>query len=479
MQHRKLEISYLKIPASSYHKEITLNDKMLLDYYNKNKKRFMIPAKAKFAYLQLNYSDFIKKVKVTDNQLTKHFKQYKNTFREPTVRKASHILVKVAKNASAKKVAAAQKKINDAYNRLDALQKLRSPGDPPIKSGGVFKKLVKSHSDDKFVAGYVVDPVKQKALYTALNKVPVGLNSKPVRGKKGFYILLLTSSKPGKLQTFDAVKSTIRSKLLRIEALKLYSKKVDVLTTQVFENSETLDVAATTLKLEIKTTDWVQKKDKFKGVLALSQVRDEAFSKDVYASGSSDDSVNSRSIKINNGKPDARTIVIRLKEYQNSKLKTFEQVKPEVMKLVQAEVAASKAKQQGLSLLKQLKANSTLQALAKGKSWVVTKPEMIDRFNDKHPKPLVKKAFALGVPKKGGKYVNGVQLNNGDYIIFRLGKSEYGSMDKVNVQTRKIYSQGNAAMYSQVLLQNTLDLLRKEANVTLKPYLVLSNTNEN
>ncbi len=479
MQHRKVEFSFVTIPAKSFHNEIKLTDQQLKDYYKKNKKRFIVPAAAKFSYIQMDYSNFTKIPSVSNKDISKDYLQYKSNYRSPSTRKASHLLVKVTKKASAKKVAAALKKINEAYAKLAEVQKSRRPGDAPVKVGRLFKKLVKQYSDDKFVAGYVIDPVKQKSLYDALNKVPIGLNSKPVRGDKGFYILYLTKSTAGKIRPLDEVKSLIREKLLGFKARKLYNVKVEQMTALVFENSESLEVASSTLKLKIKTTDWVSKGGKFTGVLQLPKVRTEAFGKDVYASGVIDDSVNSRTINLDNGKPEARSIVIRLKKYRPSSYKAFDQVKAEVQKLLLVEIASNKAKKLGLSFLKELKLSSDIKGISKSSAWIVKKSGLINRFNTKLPKELVQKAFKLGVPLKDKKYISSVQLTNGDYIVFILSKSEYGTMNKVNVQTQKIYQLGNAAMYSEVLLHNTLDLLRVSADVVVKPQLVLKSDNEN
>ncbi|VAW74325.1 hypothetical protein MNBD_GAMMA12-116 [hydrothermal vent metagenome] len=479
MQHRTIEFSYVTIPAKSFYKDIKITEQQLKEYYTKNKKQFMIPASVQFSYVELGYKQFTKIPKVTDIDISKDYAKYKNGYREPSVRKASHLLVKVDKNAPPKKVAAALKKINEAYAQLAQRQNLRRTGEAPIKVGRLFKRLVKKYSDDKFVPGVVIDPIKQKALYDALNNVPLSVNSKPVRGEKGFYILYLTNSKAGKIRPVEDVKELIRNKLLRFKAIELYGKKVEILNAQVFENSETLEVAASILKLGIKTTAWFKKGDKYTGVLALPKVRTEAFGKDVYANGDVDASVNSRTININSGKPTARTIVIRLSKYKRSSFKTFEQVKVEVTSLLRNELARTNAKKLGENLIKELKLKPDFNAMSKNHAWIVTKSGSVNRFNTKIPSRLIKSAFSLGVPVKDKKYAGSVQLANNDFVVFILEKSTYGTMSKVNAQTKKIYQLGNAAMMSEVLLQNTLDLLRKNASVVLKSHLIESSNDEN
>lgn len=144
------------------------------------------------------------KFTITDEEIKNYYDQNSERFQQPEEVKASHILVKVAPEASAEDKAAAKTKIDALLAR--------------VKGGEDFAAVAKEASDCPskenggdlgfFTRERMVQPFSEAAF--ALEK---GKISDVVETQFGYHVILTTDKKDAKTITFDEAKADIKSQL--------------------------------------------------------------------------------------------------------------------------------------------------------------------------------------------------------------------------------------------------------------------------
>lgn len=465
---RTIALSYVTVPVSKFKPAIALSDNDLKAYYDRHKKDYMTEEKVKLAYLELRFKDIYDAVQVKEKELQDFYKANKKNFRTAPIYKASHIFFKLDKKASAKQVAAVKKKAEAVLARL--------------KKGEKFSKLVNKVSEDKLSPGGdlgVIDPDANKEFYAAVSKLKVGEYSPPVRSKHGFHVLKLTLKKPGKIKTYAQAKAEIEKKFRHQRALKLYRKKGEQLSYLTFENSETLEVAADKLKLKIQVSDWLTRKKTKTGLGAYPKLLAAAFSEEVLAEGSAEDSVNSARIELDPRKDEARFIVLRLKAFDKSKVMPLAQVKDKVREALLQKKSAEKAKQQGVRLYQALQKNAKLADLAKSEKLKLVEAKKLTRYGKKpHSRELVQQAFKDGVPRKDKPLYGRLQLKNGDYIVYQVVSSTPGKFEKKNKLINDYFRKVHADLFGRNAYIMTIQALRKNMEVEVNRKLATKEKDE-
>src|SRR5262249_51474788 len=153
-------------------------------------------------YLELDAAKMQTDVKTDDATLKQQYDEHKERFTTKEQRLASHILVKVDKNADA----AAQKA---------ALEKAQGIAHEAKSGSKDFAALAKADSDDTgskaqggdlgWLEKGVTDPAFDAALF-ALNKGDI---SDPVKSDEGYHIIQLRDVKPEKVRSFEDVKTEL------------------------------------------------------------------------------------------------------------------------------------------------------------------------------------------------------------------------------------------------------------------------------
>ena len=162
------------------------------------------------------------KLKVLDEDIQKAYDTGIKMYTEPEQMNALHILVKVAENAPAEKVAAAKKRIQEAQAKL--------------KKKVEFAEVAKEFSDDAmsrekggdlgfFRRGVMVPKFEEAAF--ALKKGET--TKKPVRTPFGFHIIKAIDHKKKRVKPLDEVKDQIRSSLKNRNTFKARRELVEKL----------------------------------------------------------------------------------------------------------------------------------------------------------------------------------------------------------------------------------------------------------
>ncbi len=203
-EYAKRSLEAIVVDPDTLRNEITISDEEARAYYKEHRDDFRSPRRVKLAVVVIDPKTMVDQQSVSDDEIAKRYDERKAQFFVKEQRRASHILIKVAKDASDAVVKAARKKIEAAKKRLD--------------KGEAFAKVAKALSEDSsadkggdlgfFSRGMMV-PAFEKAAF-ALKKGEV---SDIIRSPFGFHIIKLTAIRPAHQKTLQEVKEQLRHEL--------------------------------------------------------------------------------------------------------------------------------------------------------------------------------------------------------------------------------------------------------------------------
>lgn len=155
-------------------------------------------------YLRDNYG-----VGVEDKEAKEYYEQNLKRFTQEEQVKASHILIKVEKNASKEVLEEKKKKAKEIYKQAKA-------------DGADFAALAKEHSEGPTGPrggdlGFFSRKRMVPAFSEAAFKTKPGNITGPVKTEFGYHVIKVTDHKPEKVSSFDEVKSDIVENLERTE----------------------------------------------------------------------------------------------------------------------------------------------------------------------------------------------------------------------------------------------------------------------
>jgi len=249
--------------------KVSISDEQAKAWYEAHKNSYQSPLRIKVNAVEINPRDLAQEMSVDESEIRAAYDSRKNEFSEPGQRRASHILVKVAKGSSEDVYAAARKKIEAVQAR--------------IKAGEDFATLAKEVSDDAsnaskggdlgwFKAGMMVPEFDQ-----AVFSMDKGDVSDIVETQFGFHLIYLTDIRPAHQTPYAEVKDKIRNELIQAraneEAYKLSQDLDDALGME-----DSLKSAAESLDLKVFTSDLVSMDDaEVTPLLSDPEIRSKAF----------------------------------------------------------------------------------------------------------------------------------------------------------------------------------------------------------
>ncbi len=421
--NQKRDVGYLMIPAARFNKTVQIKQADALAYYNQHQDLFTTPEQVSVDYLELSVPQLVSAMHFTDDQLREFYQNNLSNYTSPQRWKIAHILVQVSHDATVQQVAAAKAKIDDIAGQL--------------KAGESFNKLAKKYSDDKLTANKggaldwfntgMIDPVIEKAVS---NLQQPGDVTAPVKTKYGFEIIKLVDSQKPEAKSFEDVRSQVTKALAQQKAEQAFADESDKLSNLTYANPGSLDVAAKTLGLQVKTSNLFAKTGGKDEITANAKVITAAFSADVLQGNNSD------AIELN---PDT-VVVLRVKQHVPAKLKAFEVVQDQVIQLLTSLAAQQKAQALGQQLLQELQQGKPGQPLAEQNNlkWEILKNT--GRYNTQAPAAIVSYAFHMAKPATSHAIsAAGFQLPNGDYALLKLLAVREGTLANLNETQRRIY----------------------------------------
>lgn len=240
------EVQVQRFETKDYLAKINPTDAELQAYYKDpaNAAQFQAPEQADIEYVQLDLDAVSKGITVPEDELRKYYTENISRYSTPEERRASHILIKADKGASADVKAKAKAKAEGLLAELK-------------KSPEKFAELAKKNSDDPgsaqkggdldfFGKGAMVKPFEDAAF-----SLKPGETSGIIESDFGYHIIRVTEARGGQTKTFEQVRPEIEAEAKKQQAQKRFAESAELFTNTVFEQSDSLKPAADKLKLDV------------------------------------------------------------------------------------------------------------------------------------------------------------------------------------------------------------------------------------
>jgi len=402
LRAQERHVSVLERDRGSVAEGISIDDKDVHQYYEAHKDQFETPEQVRIAYLDLDLDVLSQQVDVSEQDVRAEYQSNQDRYRQQVARKAAHILIKVAPDASDEQQQKALAEARDVRRK--------------IAQGADFAAMAKKYSDDAGSAdqggdlGYVTRDTMVKPFEQALFDLgKPGDVSDPVRTKYGYHIIKLLDIRKPKLESFAQARDEIEHQLRVKKAERLFYNRVEVLRNKAYENPGSLEPAAKATGLQLQQSDWFSR-DQGQGLADGKKVREAAFSRGVLG-----DRRNSDPVEL--GKH--HVAVIRVIDHRDPQPRPFDQVRDVVRKKLRARKVMDALHAWSDVLVKRLAEGAVPGDLADDGTKFVD-AGWVSQDSDKLDPQVLRKAFGLAPPHDVDRTYTATDTSDGDRAVVVL-----------------------------------------------------------
>lgn len=327
------EVQLARFATADFAARVKPEDAELEAFYQANQAMFQAPEQASIEYAVLDIDAVRKTIKLSEQDVRSYYEQNAARLSGPEERRASHILVSVAKDAPA----AERQKARERAQEL-LVQARKAPDS--------FAQLARKHSQDPgsapnggdldfFSRGAMVKPFEDAAF--ALKK---GEISEVVESDFGFHVIRVTDIKVPKQKSFAELRASLEEDLRNQQARARYAEAAELFTNGVYEQSDSLKPVAEKLKLEIQTASGLARQPTpgAKGILGSQK-----FLEAVFAADSVNNKRNTEAVEI----APSQLAAARITAYTPARTLPLAEVRQLVRERVVQARAAELARQEG------------------------------------------------------------------------------------------------------------------------------------
>jgi peptidyl-prolyl cis-trans isomerase D len=219
LQNQNISLSYLKIGWQQFAAKIAPTDQQVAAYYQAHREQLREPERVQIEYIHYAPLVMANKIIPSDKEIEDFYKSnLKSRFTHPEMAHASHILISVAPDATAKAKAEAKARAEDILKQ--------------VKKGADFKKLAARYSDDKsnrqdggdlgwFPRGEMIQPFNDAVFSMKPGQIQI------VETKFGFHVVKLDGLKPAHTDTLAEARPAIIQALRTTAGAKLAREAID------------------------------------------------------------------------------------------------------------------------------------------------------------------------------------------------------------------------------------------------------------
>lgn len=438
------EVQLARFAASDYAARVQPTDAELEAFYQANQTLFQAAEQARIEYIVLDIDAVRKTIKLNEQDVRSYYEQNAARLSGPEERRASHILVSVAKDAPAderqkareraQELLAQARKAPDSFAQL-ARKHSQDPGSAP--NGGDL---------DFFGRGAMVKPFEDAAF--ALKK---GAISDVVESDFGFHIIKVTDIKAPKQKSFAELRTSLEEDLKNQQARAKYAEAAEIFTNGVYEQSDSLKPVADRLKLEVLSANGLgrQPMSGAKGVLASAKFLEAVFSPEAI-----NNKRNTEAVEI----APSQLAAARVVQYTPARTLPLAEVRQVVRERVVQARAAELARQEGQQKLSAWKAAPGEARL--GAAQVVSRDQ-----TQNLPQPVLDAALRTDSSQLPSWV--GVDLGSQGYAVLRVNKRVERPAPGADAQRqeRSQYAQWWMQAESQAYYQLLQDRLKVQIKV--------------
>ncbi|PTQ97521.1 peptidyl-prolyl cis-trans isomerase D [Nitrosomonas nitrosa] len=336
----KREINQVKIEPEQFISQVTPDEASIQSYYDNHQSEFLLPERVRIEYLVLSLDELAQQEDVTTDEIQNYYETHQSEFGQEEERQASHILIAVSETASDEEKAEARAKAEELLSQLE---------DEPEK----FAELASEYSEDPGSAklggdlGFLRRGILVKEFEDTLFEMAPDEIRGPIQTAFGFHIIKLAAIKPADVIPLEEVSADIERELKRQKAASRFGEIAEDFSNTVYEQSDTLQLAAEQFGLSIKRSEWVDKNTKEPAVIANRNLLQAVFSDDAII-----DKRNTEAIEV---MPDT-FVSARVLEHKPSAIQSLDVVRDQVVARVKQQLATEMAEKEGKEKLAMLQA---------------------------------------------------------------------------------------------------------------------------
>lgn len=446
-------------PASDYEKTLDITDADIQAWYDEHKQTLQLPDQVSVEYLLLNEQAAMSNLPApSDDDLHAYYEQNKARYVRPARVNVSHIQISVDAGATGEQRQAAHEKASEIASRLRA--------DPAS-----FADVARAESEDAGTAksggqlGWITKGSWPANLEDAVFSLKQGAVSGVIDGPGGFHIFQVNEVQSEEGETFEEARGKIESEVRRQLGADRFAEMATKLTDLVYDNPTSLQPAAETLGLTMRTADGIARDQ----LLASDQVSGDAASasedagvlsdarvrRSLFSTQSLNDKTNTGVIEIS---PDTM-VVLRVTKLTPAHVPDVAQVTDHVRDQLRHEralEAAAQAGEQALAAYTSQEAGEVPEGFGS--------PLEVSRIDTQNiEKPVIDAAFtATTSPLPGYVGVAGAQ----GYTLVRVEASSPGSTETPMLAALK---QDLAAAWGLKERQAVLEAMRDQLGVKYLP----------
>nr|WP_275689503.1 peptidylprolyl isomerase [Nitrosomonas oligotropha] len=380
---------------------------------------------------------------VSDEAISTYFSEHQNEFGKAEERKASHVLITIAADATDDEKRAAKEKAESI------LEKIKQNPDQ-------FAEIAKQDSDDPgsamrggdlgfFGRGVMVKAFEDKIFSMQLDEV-----SDIVETNFGFHVIKLTAIKEEKRPDLEEVREQIANKLKLEMVSSIFGEIAEDFSNIVYEQGDNLQAAAEKFELSTQESDWITRDKAEPSILANEKLLSAIFSADVIS--------NHRNTEAIEVQPDT-FVSARILEHKPATTQSLEVVREQIVEKLRKQVAEAKAVEEGQAKLVRLQAGEAVNDVTwdEVKQISYMQPQGLDHETLRavfRAKTNALPVYTGAINPKGG--FNLIRIN-------KVVESESADKNKLDVFTKQLQQ-----MITQEEVSSYLAALRQRYDVKVK-----------
>ena len=405
LEKQMRDFTYAILAADEIRESIVVSDEEIEQYYKENKQNYREPEQVKIAYLDLSLDKLAREVDVNDEMLLEHYTENKEKYNVLEQRKFNQVLVKISNKAT-------EGEIEEARTKAEEVKKL-------IDSGKTFKEIAEEHSDDPGPQlqvsehGFTQKGVMPAEVDEILFSMQAGEFSEMIKTKEGFHFIETVDAKGETTNTFDNATEQVEKDIRYQQAEERFFDISDQMATLAYEHSDTLDIAAEAIDIEVQESGLFSRVSEKEGLLVDPKIVLTSFSPEVMSTGQ-----NSEVLELSNN----HLVVLRVIEHITSTVKPLELVRDEIVNDILFFQAGEKQRELGQSILVQLREGKMLEELETEYPIDWKHAEAVTRTDVSVKRAILRTAFNLSRPQDDKPVYGGATLGTGDYAVIILTK---------------------------------------------------------
>ncbi len=390
------EVQVLRFDSKDQAAGVNPSDAELAAHHKAHEGQFRTPEQASIEYVVLDLDALKGGVNVPDEELRKYYTENATRYTVAEERRASHVLINAAKDASSAERTQAKAK---AEALLAELRKNpASFAEVARKNSGDTASAQRGGDLDFFARGAMVKPFEDAAFAMKPGEI-----SKVVETDFGYHIIRLDAIRGGEKKPFDVVRAEIDDEVRKQLAQKKYAEAAEQFTNTAYEQADSLQPLVDKLKLN-KQIASVRRTPAPGATGALGSAKLLAA---VFANDAVKNKRNTEAVEVGPN----QLATARVLQHEPARVQALSEVLPRVRARVIAEQAAAAARKAGMARLAALRggadASSLPPALVLSRAAVSAQPrELVD---------AVLRADATQLPQWLG-----VDLGDSGYAVVRL-----------------------------------------------------------